>query len=96
MYLLGCKERNKVLPKHIRIKKVCGSVVGVNYLNIMCTLGKYLKFLQKDLHCNPKNCTRTFQAKKITINYCNSIKQCSGHSLIYNTATLRYIGSIDK
>ena len=30
MYFLGCKERRKVLPKHIRIKKVCGSVVGVN------------------------------------------------------------------
>ena len=23
MYLLGCKEVNKVLPKHIRIKKIC-------------------------------------------------------------------------
>ena len=30
MYLQGCKERRKVLHKHIRIKKVCGSVVGVN------------------------------------------------------------------
>ena len=31
-------------------------------------IGKYLKCLQKCLHCNPKNCTETFQAKKLTIN----------------------------
>ena len=46
MYLLECKERSRVVPKHIRIKciwslqgcefflknglKVCGSVVGAN------------------------------------------------------------------
>ena len=50
MYLLGCNERRKVLPKHIRIKKVCGSVVGVNQFNIMANIYRNVIIVIQTLH----------------------------------------------